>query len=86
MQVLAPEVDDERHHRHEAAEAEARRVQFDVESGAADQEEQPGQAWAGQRVEQPIGPARLGESDVASEPVGLHEAGEVVHHMGHEPE
>ena len=65
VQVLAPEVDDECHHRHEASQTEAGRVQFDVEARAADQEQQPCHLWAGQCVEQPIGPTWLRQGDIA---------------------
>ena len=75
VQVLAPEIDDERHERHKPAESHAWGLEFDVQPGSTDQEQEPREAWAGQRVEQFLGPARLRQGHAALESVGLPQSG-----------
>ena len=77
-EVAAPEEQQEANGGDEAADADARRVQFDVERGDADEQQQHGHARRGQRPDQEVGPARLDQRRIVFQPVVLLELGEVL--------
>ena len=77
-EVAAPEEQQEADGGHEAADADARRVQFDVERRPADDQQQDGHARRGQRLDQKVGPARFDQRRVVLQAVVLLELGEAV--------
>ena len=84
--MVAPEVDDERDHRHEAAEADARGVELDVQPSAPDEEEEPGDPGAGEGVEERVSPPRSGERHIPLQPVGAGHPLEALDDMRHQAE
>ena len=79
VEVSAPEEQQEADGGHECADADARRVDFDVQGGPADDQQQHGHARRGQRPDQDVGPAGLDQRRVVLQAVVLLELGEALH-------
>ena len=81
-EVSAPEKQQEADGGHEAADADARRVQLDLEGGDADEQQQHGHARRGHGPDQEVGPARLDQRGIVLQAVVLLELTEVLDDAG----
>ena len=85
VEVPAPEEQQEADGRHKGPDADARRVDFDVERRPANDQQQHGHARRTEPPHQDVGPARLDQRRVVLQPIALPELREALNDVVGQP-